>query len=186
MVVTDSVPVATLDPSQVIHCVSSLLAIPLDPVRAALVVTSLASTQAQASSKSSSEGEPGDDPAQVESADESSEEDVSGTEPLTPPAQFSKSGRVLDDKIANELVRELVGMCFSYSFDITRSLQHKHDLAPLTDQPRSPTAEPLAHWPLWRRADTRFFYNRFLISDFIAQGVSPSSAASVPPGRVLT
>lgn len=77
--------------------------------------------------------------------------------------QFHASRRALDKKIVQELERELLGMYWSPTCDISRSLQHKHE-----QQPASPGAgsgglsEPLARLPMWRRVDRRFWWNEHL------------------------
>lgn len=67
-------------------------------------------------------------------------------------------------------------MYFSHTFDITRSLQHKQEIAALSASPNkeAPPAfiEPSLHLPLWRRADRRFWWNAHLMAPFVEAGVS--------------
>ncbi|KAI0822863.1 SacI homology domain-containing protein [Trametes gibbosa] len=104
----------------------------------------------------------------------------------------------LEEKIVRECIREFTrgGMYFAYAFaDITRSLQHKHDmiekakaqnalleqLNALDDSSRlSPPretvdvlAEPSAALPLWRRVDRRFWWNEWLTKPLIDGGLHP-------------
>jgi len=61
-----------------------------------------------------------------------------------------------DEDTYLSLVKTLVNngpMYFSYSFDITNSFQRQAESDPST--------------PLWKRADDRFFWNRFVQSDLI-------------------
>ena len=60
-------------------------------------------------------------------------------------------------------------MYFSYSFDITNSFQ------------RQAQSDPLQ--PLWRRADDRFFWNKFVQSDFIDFANGAGSASGLRGGQ---
>ncbi|KAL8293443.1 hypothetical protein RQP46_000144 [Phenoliferia psychrophenolica] len=81
----------------------------------------------------------------------------------------------LDSKIVKECIRELKGMYFSHTFDITRSLQHKQEIAARSISPskEAPPAfvEPSMHLPLWRRADRRFWWNAHLMAPFVEAGL---------------
>jgi hypothetical protein len=73
----------------------------------------------------------------------------------------------LDAKVVRECLRELKGMYFSTTIDITRSMQNKSDA---TDG--KTFEEPNRNLPLWRRADRRFWWNAHLLSAFVDAGVS--------------
>ncbi|CCM00021.1 uncharacterized protein FIBRA_02047 [Fibroporia radiculosa] len=112
-----------------------------------------------------------------------------------PPPTTEEKHSELEDKILRECVREFTrgGMYFAYAFDITRSLQHKHeilaktklqstllaDLDVLDEQKQlSPVgdkidvlAEPSPTLPLWRRVDRQFWWNEWLSKPFIDAGV---------------
>ncbi|KAG8862018.1 hypothetical protein FRB96_002461 [Tulasnella sp. 330] len=104
----------------------------------------------------------------------------------------------IEAKIVREVVREFSrGIFFySYDFDITRSLQHKHELlqnhnrtaALLSDLGAkedmhkedgllnvSPLAEPQSNVPLWRRVDRRFWWN-----ENIPDAAIPSQVGEAP------
>lgn len=122
----------------------------------------------------------------------------SDTMPVTtstlPPIQPQR--RELETKIIRQITREFSAGTFFYSFDfdLTHSLQHKRRrlttridsstaLAKLllTDdvcppRPGDDTAdegfvEPDVHIPLWRRVDRRFFWNEWLLKDFLDLGL---------------
>ncbi|KAI0929197.1 hypothetical protein AcW1_006209 [Taiwanofungus camphoratus] len=103
----------------------------------------------------------------------------------------------LEDKIVRECVREFTrgGMYFAYNFDITRSLQHKHELiskakmqnalladlnalddsthlSPIGDK-TDVLAEPSPTLPLWRRVDRQFWWNEWLSKPFVDAGLHP-------------
>ncbi|OSD08576.1 hypothetical protein PYCCODRAFT_1429632 [Trametes coccinea BRFM310] len=114
-----------------------------------------------------------------------------------PPQTVEQKHTELENKIVRECIREFTrgGMYFSYVFDITRSLQHKHELIEkaktqnallespnaLDDSKRlSPAsdtvdvlAEPSAALPLWRRVDRRFWWNEWLSKPLIDAGLHP-------------
>ncbi|KAF8163607.1 SacI homology domain-containing protein [Crassisporium funariophilum] len=106
----------------------------------------------------------------------------------------------LEVKVVRECIREFTkgGMYFAYTFDITRSLQHKqevlvksqkqHDLLaglgalpvrennrPITPTPVdakvSPLTEPYPALPLWRRVDKHFWWNEWMSKPFIDAGL---------------
>jgi len=107
--------------------------------------------------------------------------------------------RELETKIIRQLTREFAsgGFFYATSFDLTHSLQNKRrklvsrhntDTALHTllknastssvslaeDAPEGVTddfIEPDIHLPLWRRADRRFFWNEWLLKDFIDLGL---------------
>lgn len=60
-------------------------------------------------------------------------------------------------------------MYFSYSFDITNSFQRQ--------------AQSDLHLPLWRRADNRFFWNKFIQSDLIDLANGATSASGLRGGQ---
>ncbi|TFK92292.1 hypothetical protein K466DRAFT_659372 [Polyporus arcularius HHB13444] len=114
-----------------------------------------------------------------------------------PPQSIEEKHSELEAKIVRECIREFTrgGMYFAYSYDITRSLQHKHELVAkaktqnalletldaLDDSKRlSPLsetvdvlAEPSAALPLWRRVDRRFWWNEWLSKPLIDAGLHP-------------
>ncbi|KAI0748534.1 SacI homology domain-containing protein [Daedaleopsis nitida] len=148
-------------------------------------------------------GEPPMAPADLESIvrDESQnpeevmESIVSSAAP--PPQTIEERHSELEQKIVRECIREFTrgGMYFAYSFDITRSLQHKHELLSkaktqnalletlqaLDDSKRlSPMseevdvlAEPSAALPLWRRVDRRYWWNEWMSKPLIDAGLHP-------------
>ncbi|KAF7294817.1 hypothetical protein MIND_01019600 [Mycena indigotica] len=110
--------------------------------------------------------------------------------PATPEEQHSQ----LEDKIIRECIREYTkgGMYFAYTFDITRSLQHKQEqvaksqkqhalLADLnvlsafdTKEPKTdPLVEPQPTLPLWRRVDRQFWWNEWMSKPFVDAGLHP-------------
>ncbi|EMD38456.1 hypothetical protein CERSUDRAFT_113620 [Gelatoporia subvermispora B] len=117
------------------------------------------------------------------------------TENASPPTEEQKNS-ALELKIVRECIKEFTrgGMYFAYSFDVTRSLQHKHELivkaktqnALLADlnaldsstprlSPLSDTvdvmAEPSPTLPLWRRVDRQFWWNEWLSKPLIDAGL---------------
>ncbi|PCH37867.1 hypothetical protein WOLCODRAFT_161110 [Wolfiporia cocos MD-104 SS10] len=112
----------------------------------------------------------------------------------SPPTTEEKHSE-LEDKVLRECIREFTrgGMYFAYAFDITRSLQHKHELiakakvqnalladlnAPDRDTQLSPIgdkvdvlAEPAPTLPLWRRVDRQYWWNEWLSRPFIDAGL---------------
>ncbi|KAF9014086.1 SacI homology domain-containing protein [Cyathus striatus] len=119
------------------------------------------------------------------------------------PSSLEEQNTELEDKIVRECIREFSkgGMYFSYTFDITRSLQHKqervlksqkeHELLsglgalPSPESSSSDTAkpkdgdkvwalvEPYHTLPLWRRVDRQFWWNEWLSKPFIDAGLHP-------------
>ncbi|KAJ8462179.1 hypothetical protein ONZ45_g18030 [Pleurotus djamor] len=108
--------------------------------------------------------------------------------PETPEATNSE----LEAKIIRECIREYTkgGMYFAYSFDITRSLQHKQSLldksqkqkallvdlnaiasSEINDATQVALAEPNPTLPLWRRVDKQFWWNESLSKPFIDAGL---------------
>lgn len=124
------------------------------------------------------------------------------------PATQEEKRSELEDKVLREVIREYTkgGMYFAYAFgadcslctrtaqyrtilDITRSLQHKHDMiarskieqdqqAKAEDGTVGPIgekvdvlAEPAPTLPLWRRVDRQFWWNEWLSKPFIDAGV---------------
>ncbi|KAF7305034.1 hypothetical protein MKEN_01218400 [Mycena kentingensis (nom. inval.)] len=112
-----------------------------------------------------------------------------------PPSSSEEQHSELEDKIVREVIREYTkgGMYFAYTFDITRSLQHKQEQAAksqkqqalLADlnalperEPKSPTdikidplVEPQPTLPLWRRVDRQFWWNEWMSKPFVDAGV---------------
>ncbi|KZT71284.1 hypothetical protein DAEQUDRAFT_724233 [Daedalea quercina L-15889] len=126
--------------------------------------------------------ESNDEPAQV------MESILQTTAPV--PATQEEKRSELEDKVLREVIREYTkgGMYFAYAFDITRSLQHKHEMiakskaenASDEDKRLSPLgekvdvlAEPSPTLPLWRRVDHQFWWNEWLSKPFIDAGVHP-------------
>ncbi|RXW13347.1 hypothetical protein EST38_g12505 [Candolleomyces aberdarensis] len=128
---------------------------------------------------------------------------VNATAP--PPNTNEERHRELEEKVVRECVRELTkgGMYFAYTFDITRSLQHKQEQIaksqkqhallqglgalpsddtsssglyspyPKDGEKVSALAEPNPTLPLWRRVDKQFWWNESMSKAFIDAGVHP-------------
>ncbi|KAF6763774.1 SacI homology domain-containing protein [Ephemerocybe angulata] len=128
---------------------------------------------------------------------------VNATAP--PPTTTEEKHKELEDKVVRECVRELTkgGMYFAYTFDITRSLQHKQEQIAKSQKQRAllgtlgalpsssgshtatladtdhgaqgiyPLAEPNPALPLWRRVDKQFWWNECMAKPFIDAGVHP-------------
>ncbi|KAJ7510013.1 SacI homology domain-containing protein [Mycena galericulata] len=120
-------------------------------------------------------------------------------ETLAPaPTSAEEQHSELEEKIVREVVREFTkgGMYFAYTFDITRSLQHKQeqvaksqkqhalladldalpspDLRPQSDDGKTdPLVEPHPTLPLWRRVDRQFWWNEWMAKPFVDAGVHP-------------
>ncbi|KAE9409523.1 hypothetical protein BT96DRAFT_872168 [Gymnopus androsaceus JB14] len=117
---------------------------------------------------------------------------LSATAP--PPETVEEKHSELEEKILRECIREFSkGMFFAYTFDITRSLQHKqqrmakskkqHDLLADLDAlpPKTPNvfefdnidpmAEPYPTLPLWRRVDRQFWWNEWLAKPLVDSGL---------------
>ncbi|KAJ3818742.1 SacI homology domain-containing protein [Lentinula raphanica] len=117
---------------------------------------------------------------------------LSATAP--PPDTAEEKHSQLEDKILRECIREFSkGMYFAYTFDLTRSLQHKHermvnsnrqhdllaDLGALSSSDigvfgqdhADALAEPSPTLPLWRRVDRQFWWNEWLAKPFIDNGL---------------
>lgn len=60
-----------------------------------------------------------------------------------------------------EAVLEINGIYFSYSYDLTHSMQRIHQMSP--EQKTG---------PLWSRVDQRFWWNRALVQDFVKAGLN--------------
>ncbi|KZT26550.1 hypothetical protein NEOLEDRAFT_1132067 [Neolentinus lepideus HHB14362 ss-1] len=117
------------------------------------------------------------------------------TETAPPPASAEERHTQLEDKIVKETIRgfSMGAMYFAYNFDVTRSLQHKHEdvnkskqqnalLATLNalgnDKGLSPIGDKIdvfseAHptLPLWRRVDRQFWWNEWLSKPFMDAGL---------------
>ncbi|BGP46172.1 hypothetical protein JCM10450v2_002012 [Rhodotorula kratochvilovae] len=103
--------------------------------------------------------------------------------------EVRESQRELDAKLVAECIRTMTGLYFSFTGDITHSLQARHETG----------TESVKHLPLWRLADKRYWFNRHLISPFVQaglhsyilvlqQGFCSQSTVSLPlqPYRTLT
>ncbi|KAF8447889.1 SacI homology domain-containing protein [Boletus edulis BED1] len=112
-----------------------------------------------------------------------------------PPESVEERHTELEDRVVRECVREYVKGCmyFAYHFDITKSLQNKHDqflksrteeslLAKLNALPPDPSTdhsdskvdplvEPFSTLPLWRRVTREFWWNEWLLKPFIDAGM---------------
>lgn len=76
------------------------------------------------------------------------------------------SRAALDHRIVIQLSRDLRhGMYTAYTSDATQALQAKGQLLQQADEPA--LGEPMAHEPLWKRADQRFWWNRWLTSPLV-------------------
>ncbi|KAJ3576644.1 hypothetical protein NP233_g298 [Leucocoprinus birnbaumii] len=115
-----------------------------------------------------------------------------------PPATIEQKHNELEGKVIRECIREFTkgDMYFSYTFDLTRSLEHKQErlakshkehelLAGLGALPSqdsdfvgpepgtkvSAIAEPYPALPLWRRVDKQFWWNEWMSKHFIDAGL---------------
>lgn len=72
--------------------------------------------------------------------------------------------------------------------DLMENIPHDHSHEPpsssITAGNWNPNVEPLAHLPLWRRVDRRFWWNEDLIQSFVDAGVRVSCSTSF--AQVLT
>ncbi|KIJ17485.1 inositol-polyphosphate 5-phosphatase [Paxillus involutus ATCC 200175] len=111
------------------------------------------------------------------------------------PESIEERHSELEDRVVRECIREYVKGCmyFAYHFDLTRSIQHKHErslkshaqenlLAELEALPRShsvgppdsavdPLVEPFPTLPLWRRVNRQFWWNEWPAKPFIDAGL---------------
>ncbi len=184
LLITGSTVAGRIDPSQVIHSVTSILSVPINYHRA---LSTIAAHQKSAeavhshttSVEDTSDAETEDDEEEEEEDDDEDERVIDPSvvaavlEPLASPA-YSKRRSALAHRVSSEVERQLTGQYFSYSCDITRSIQHKRELSMTTsdDNDGGGFLEPNTHLPLWRRADRRFFYNYHLMRPFVELGVS--------------
>ncbi len=83
----------------------------------------------------------------------------------------------LEDKLVREAARLFARgeMWFAYDFDLTTSLQKKHEAASGQTQKTGtadlPFSEPQPNVPLHKRVDKRFWYNEHLQRDFVDAGL---------------
>lgn len=111
----------------------------------------------------------------------------SAPQPGTPEGCASE----LEAKVVRQTIREFSkprGMYFAYTFDISRSMQHKQELVAkvrrqLFREPGSalnpsdsdgfidPLEEPYPALPLWRRCDQQFIWNEWLSKPFADAGL---------------
>ncbi|GAA6057686.1 hypothetical protein JCM3770_003842 [Rhodotorula araucariae] len=75
--------------------------------------------------------------------------------------EVREAQRELDAKLVAECIRTMTGLYFSFTGDITHSLQAKHEAG----------TEGVKHLPLWRLAEKRYWFNRHLISPFVQAGL---------------
>ncbi|KIL00905.1 hypothetical protein PAXRUDRAFT_128798 [Paxillus rubicundulus Ve08.2h10] len=118
---------------------------------------------------------------------------TAATAPASEPIEERHSE--LEDRVVRECIREYVKGCmyFAYHFDLTRSIQHKHErslkshaqeklLAELEALPKShsvgtldsavdPLVEPVPTLPLWRRVNRQFWWNEWPARPFIDAGL---------------
>lgn len=84
---------------------------------------------------------------------------------LLPLSPLSTSATILDHPVEKELISlveqglKSARLWFSYGLDLTNSLQRQKDQE---DAGKGP-----GRWPLWKRADERFFWNRFLMGKML-------------------
>lgn len=130
------------------------------------------SPQADAAVKGTSDSRTAQrDPVPKLSADEVQAATV---RPATNDPELLRAGLELDRKVLGETLRTMRGMYFSYSIDVTRSLQAKDELRRASREGENSSGglvEPNPTLPLWRRADKRFFWNAHLMQPFIEAGV---------------
>lgn len=85
---------------------------------------------------------------------------------LLPISPLSTSSAILEHPVEKELISlveqglKSSKLWFSYGWDLTNSLQRQQEI----DLKLSQSGE---QWPAWRRADERFFWNRFLMDKMI-------------------
>ncbi|WVW80630.1 hypothetical protein I302_102616 [Kwoniella bestiolae CBS 10118] len=83
---------------------------------------------------------------------------------LLPLSPLSTSSTILDHPVEKELISLVEQglksgrLWFSYGWDLTNSLQRQNEIA--QDDARK-------EWPLWKKADERFFWNRYLMGKMI-------------------
>ncbi|KAG9318553.1 hypothetical protein JVU11DRAFT_645 [Chiua virens] len=112
-----------------------------------------------------------------------------------PPDSVEERHTELEDRVVRECIREYTKGCmfFAYHFDITRSLQNKHDQllrsrteenllsklnalppdasAEHADSKVDPLVEPSPTLPLWRRVNREFWWNEWLSKPFVEAGM---------------
>ncbi|GAA5911757.1 hypothetical protein JCM8208_005589 [Rhodotorula glutinis] len=126
-----------------------------------------ATSSAPVESKPASAADP-NEAAPPNAADAPALPDLAATATATPSSATTKLGapadkevlasqRELDRKLVAEVIRTFTGLYFSFSGDITRSLQARHESSPEIDKDA----------PLWRVADRRYWFNRHLMAPFV-------------------
>ncbi|KAK1923278.1 inositol/phosphatidylinositol phosphatase [Papiliotrema laurentii] len=84
---------------------------------------------------------------------------------LLPLSPLSTSSTILDHPVEKELISlveqglKSAKLWFSYGWDLTNTLQRQKEL--------EEAGHGVGKWPLWKRADDRFFWNKFLSSKML-------------------
>jgi hypothetical protein len=100
---------------------------------------------------------------------------------LLPLSPLSTSSTILDHPVERELIslveQGLKGgrLWFSYGWDLTNSLQRQKEA--------EDKGEGVGQSPLWKRADERFFWNKYLMGRLIDQ--TESGDQDVRPGYIV-
>ena len=90
---------------------------------------------------------------------------------LLPLSPVSTTNAILDHPVEKELVSLVENglrngrLWFSYGWDLTNSLQRQYERA----QESEAGQDGLSKEAIWRRADDRFFWNKFLMTKLIQQ-----------------
>lgn len=101
---------------------------------------------------------------------------------LLPLSPLSTSATILDHPVEKELISLVEAglkgakLWFSYGWDLTNTLQRQKEL--------EEAGNGVGKWPLWKRADDRFFWNKFLMGKMLDLtengGVDVSPAVFIP------